>query len=181
MLRDKNKTVECQGVSPFRNMDCNFITTSDLFQPARRVRGWSIPLKGRRGSLIFLLMDKKRTRYRILIIDDDKVLSIMVGQMIRRMGYSTVVCNQPMDALALFSRVPDRFDAVITDEIMPDLRGTQLAAQFLRIKHDIPIILMTGRGDMISMEQIRKSGVRSTLIKPVIKEWLQDVLTRLLK
>ena len=126
-------------------------------------------------------MATRRTRYRILIIDDDKLVSIMVGQMIRRMGYSSVVCNKPVDALTLFSRVPERFDAVITDEIMPDLRGTQLSRQFLQIKDDIPIILMTGRGDALSMEQIRESGVRSTLIKPVIKEWLQDVLTRLLK
>jgi len=116
-----------------------------------------------------------------LIVDDNEVVSDMVRQMLRRMGYLSAVCNKPTDALTLFSRVPERFDAVIMDEIMPDLRGTQLAPQFLRIKDDIPIILMTGRGDMLSMEQIRKSGVRSTLIKPVIKEWLQDVLARLLK
>ena len=126
-------------------------------------------------------MSIKRAKYRILVIDDDKIVSIMVGQMIRRMGYSSVVCNNPMDALTLFSRVPERFDAIITDEIMPNLRGTELAPQFLRIRGDMPIILMTGRGDMLSMEQIRESGVRSTLIKPVIKEWLEDVLSRLLK
>ena len=126
-------------------------------------------------------MTIKRTRARILIIDDDELLSIMVGQMIRRMGYSSVACTKPTDALRLFTRVPERFDAVIMDEIMPDLRGTQLAAQFLRIKPDIPIILMTGRGDTLTMEQLQRSGVRSTLIKPVIKEWLQDALTSLLK
>ena len=123
----------------------------------------------------------KRVRYRILVVDDDKLVSIMVGQMLRRMGYSSVVCNQPMTALTLFSRVPERFDAVIVDEIMPDLRGTQLSMRLLGIKDDIPIILMTGRGDMITMEQIRESGVRATLIKPVIKEWLQETLTKLLK
>ena len=116
-----------------------------------------------------------------MIIDDDELLSIMVGQMIRRMGYSSVACTKPTDALRLFTRVPERFDAVIMDEIMPDLRGTQLAAQFIRIKPDIPIILMTGRGDTLTMEQLQRSGVRSTLIKPVIKEWLQDALTSLLK
>jgi len=126
-------------------------------------------------------MTIKRTRARILIIDDDELLSIMVGQMIRRMGYSSVACTKPTDALRLFTRVPERFDAVIMDEIMPDLRGTQLAAQFIRIKPDIPIILMTGRGDTLTMEQLQRSGVRSTLIKPVIKEWLQDALTSLLK
>ena len=123
----------------------------------------------------------KSRRHRILVIDDDEVLSMMVGKMLRRMGYSSVACNKPKDALRLFSRVPERFDAVIVDEIMPDLRGTQLARLLLRIKDDIPIILMTGRGDMITMEQIRESGVRATLIKPVIKEWLQGVLTRLLR
>jgi two-component system, cell cycle sensor histidine kinase and response regulator CckA len=120
-------------------------------------------------------------KYRILVVDDDELVSVMVGQMLRRMGYSSVVCNEPMTALTLFSRVPERFDAVIVDEIMPDLRGTQLSMRLLGIKDDIPIILMTGRGDMITMEQIRESGVRATLIKPVIKEWLQDTLTKLLK
>jgi AmiR/NasT family two-component response regulator len=44
------------------------------------------------------------------------------------------------------------------------------------VKEDIPIILMTGQGDKISLEQVRKSGVRATLIKPVLKERLQTVL-----
>lgn len=126
-------------------------------------------------------MDARRIRYRILIIDDDEIVSSMVGQMVHRMGYSSVVCNKPSDALRLFSRAAERFDAIIVDEIMPELRGTQLAMQLLQIKETIPIILMTGRGDMISMDKILESGVRATLIKPVPKEWLQDVLTRLLK
>jgi FixJ family two-component response regulator len=86
-----------------------------------------------------------------------------------------------MDALALFSRASERFDAVIVDEIMPDLRGTQLAAKLIRMKDDIPIILMTGHGGMISLEMIRKSGVRATLVKPVQRGWLQKVLVGLLE
>jgi len=65
-----------------------------------------------------------RLRHRILIVDDNEVVSDMVRQMLRRMGYLSAVCNKPTDALTLFSRVPERFDAVIVDEIMPDLRGT---------------------------------------------------------
>ena len=116
-----------------------------------------------------------------MVVDDDELVSNMVGQMVRRMGYFSVVCDKPTDALALFSRAPERFDAVIVDEIMPDLRGIQLARQLLRIKDDIPIILMTGHGNMISLEEIRKSGVRTTLIKPVLKEWLQKALAGLLE
>ena len=67
------------------------------------------------------------------------------------------------------------------DEMMPDLRGIQLAAQLLRVKAGIPIILMTGHGDMISLEEVRESGARATLIKPVLKERLKVVLDGVLK
>jgi len=120
-------------------------------------------------------------RYRILVVDDDEIVSALVGEMLDRMGYTPVVCTKPGDALTLFSRSPGTFDAVIVDEIMPDMRGTELAAKILRIKDDIPIILTTGRGDTLSLEKIRKSGVRATLIKPVLREWLQKTLAGLLK
>jgi DNA-binding response OmpR family regulator len=126
-------------------------------------------------------MARARTRQRIFVIDDDEELASMLGEMLRGMGYFSVVCTKPLNALTLFSRAPGRFDAVIVDEMMPDLRGTELAVQFLRVKASIPIILMTGRGDMISMEQARESGVRTILIKPVLTERLRVVLAGLLK
>jgi DNA-binding NtrC family response regulator len=125
-------------------------------------------------------MAKGRVRHRILIVDDNEIVSDMMKQMLRRMDYLSVICNKPTDALSLFSRAPERFDAVIVDEIMPGLRGTELAAELLRIKNDIPIILITGHGSMISLEMIRKSGVKATLIKPVKRAWLQKALTELL-
>jgi DNA-binding NtrC family response regulator len=126
-------------------------------------------------------MARGRVRHRILIIDDNEIVSDMLKQMLSRMGYFSVVCNKPTDALTLFSRVPGRFDAIIMDEIMPGLRGTQLAPKLLRIKENIPIILMTGHGSMITLEMIRKSGVHATLVKPVVREWLQKALAELLK
>jgi DNA-binding response OmpR family regulator len=126
-------------------------------------------------------MARAFTRQRIFVIDDDEEIAGMLGEMLSGMGYFSVVCTKPLNALTLFSRVPGRFDAVIVDEMMPDLRGTQLAVQFLRVKASIPIILMTGRGDMISMEQARESGVRTILIKPVLMERLRVVLAGLLK
>ncbi len=105
----------------------------------------------------------------------------MIGQMLRRMGYFARVCVKPLDALAFYSRAPEKFDAVIVDEMMPDIRGTELAARLLAIKGTIPIILMTGHGDKISLEQVRTSGVRATLIKPVLRDRLEIAVASLLK
>jgi len=104
----------------------------------------------------------------------------MLKEMVRRMGCLAVSCTHPLMALSLFSRAPGRFHAVIVDEMMPGLRGIQLAAKILRLKENIPIILMTGQGHMITLEEVRESGVRATLIKPVLKERLKVVLDGLL-
>lgn len=130
-------------------------------------------------TLIFKRM-RKREKARILVAEDDEIVARMIKQMLGRLGYSSLVCTDPLDALTLFTNASERFDAVILDYMMPGLRGTELSTQLLRIRPDIPIILTTGHGDMLSMEQVRESGVRATLIKPVLRERLQTVLRGLL-
>jgi len=125
-------------------------------------------------------MARAHAKGRILVIDDDELISKMVGEMLHRIGYLSVACTKPADALRLFSAASERFDAVIMDEIMPGLRGTDLAPRILAIK-EIPIILITGHGDMTSLERIRTSGVRATLIKPLQRDWLEHTLDNLLK
>jgi two-component system, cell cycle sensor histidine kinase and response regulator CckA len=126
-------------------------------------------------------MAKERWRQRVLIVDDDRVVAGMLGELVKSSGYLSVVCNDPRGALALFARNPAKFDAAIVDEIMPALRGTELAGQLLQIKKQIPIILLTGHGGLVTMDQIRKSGVRATLIKPVFRGQLLSILDKLLK
>jgi DNA-binding NtrC family response regulator len=126
------------------------------------------------------MLKRGAAKYRILVVDDDETIAGMIKQMLHRMGCLSVACNKPLSALTLFSRAPERFDAVIVDEMMPDLRGTQLAARILRVKDDVAVILMTGHGHMITLDDVRTSGVRATLIKPVLKERLEVVLKQLL-
>ena len=104
----------------------------------------------------------------------------MIREMLGRMGCLAVVCTRPLTALELFSRAPGRFHAVIVDEVMPDLRGSQLAAEILKLRDDVPIVLMTGHGHLITLEGLRESGVRATLIKPVLRERLKVVMDQIL-
>lgn len=101
--------------------------------------------------------------------------------MLTRSGYSAHACTDPYHALYLFSRASERFDAVIVDEMMPGMKGTDLTRQLLQIKHDIPVLLVTGHADMISLEQIRESGVYAVLMKPVSRERLHEVLKTVFK
>ena len=70
-------------------------------------------------------------------------------------------------ALEAVRRDPERFDAVITDERMPGLRGIALARAIHVLRPDLPVILATGyRGAALDLEASR-CGIVDILDKPL--------------
>jgi CheY-like chemotaxis protein len=114
-----------------------------------------------------------------MVVDDDEIMLQMLDVMVRNFGYFSYVCNDPLKALKLFSDAPEKFDAAIVDELMPGMLGTQLTRQLLQIKDDIPVILLTGHGDILTLEEVRQSGVRVSFTKPLEKAILQKALVNL--
>ncbi len=100
--------------------------------------------------------------------------------MLTQFGYSAVTCNSPYGPLRLLSSGPDMFDAAMVDDIMSEMKGTDLVIELLRIKDDVPVILVKGYGDMIPLEQVRATGFSAALAKPVLKEHLHRVLSKVL-
>ena len=82
----------------------------------------------------------------------------MLKQMLSRMGYFSVVCNKPTDALTLFSRVPGRFDAIIMDEIMPGLRATQLAQDVSQIVVGAGVVRLEPQGLLVVRERLLRAA-----------------------
>ena len=76
---------------------------------------------------------------------------------------------------------PERFDAVITDEVMPGLTGTELAAPLRRRRRDLPIVLVSGYIGPMMSERALAAGVDAILKKPVQSRELAAALARVLK
>ena len=81
-------------------------------------------------------------------------------------------------ALADFESGPQRFDAVITDEVMPGVTGTELAAALRRRRPDLPILLVSGYVGPMMRERAASAGVREILKKPVESRALAAALAR---
>src|SRR5215470_12851423 len=82
----------------------------------------------------------------ILIVDDDAPLVPLAEEILAALGYEAVGYHQSAAALEVFRAAPDRFDLVLTDDIMPEMTGTELAGVMHEIRPNVPIILMTGGG-----------------------------------
>ncbi len=104
---------------------------------------------------------------RILFIDDEEMLTSLNKIMLEELGYKVVACNDSCEALQIFQSQPDRFDLVITDQTMPGLTGAELAAQMLKIRPGLRLILCTGYSSIITREEAESIGIRTYAAKPL--------------
>ena len=107
---------------------------------------------------------------RILIIDDDEHIRILLREILQRSGYEVSLAANGKQGLRMFYEKPA--DLVITDMAMPQMTGDKLAEEILKIRPDIPIILCTGYSDKIDENKSKDIGIRAYVMKPMI---LRDI------
>ncbi len=117
---------------------------------------------------------------RILLVDDEQILVNMMSEVLTNLGYEVSGFINSIDALHVFSKNPDRFDLVITDMTMPLMTGENLAAEMLKIRPDLPIILSTGYTEQITEAEVLQKGIKSFVMKPVVMSTLAKTIREVL-
>jgi CheY-like chemotaxis protein len=105
----------------------------------------------------------------ILLVDDEETLVRLGEEMIAELGYEPVGFTSSVAALATFREAPERFNAVLSDEAMPDMTGSELALEIRKIRPDIPIVLMSGYVTTALSSRARDAGVVEVLNKPLVR------------
>jgi PAS domain S-box-containing protein len=118
---------------------------------------------------------------RVLVVDDEAPLVALTSEVLLRSGYEPVGFGDSLAALAAFEAAPGRFDAVITDEVMPGLTGTELASRLRSRRPDLPIVLVSGYIGPTLAERAHGAGVAEILKKPVQARELAAALARALE
>jgi PAS domain S-box-containing protein len=117
---------------------------------------------------------------RILFVDDEAGLVAIGVRMLNALGYEAEAFTDPQNALKKFAENPDLFDVVITDQIMPNMSGIELAEKILELRPDIPILLSTGFSDTVTDNNAAASGFKKYLQKPVSLKDFASALTDIL-
>ncbi len=117
---------------------------------------------------------------RILLVDDSEEIAEMACCSLEQQGYAVTVFSSSTKALAQFRDCPHEFDLVITDQVMPQMTGTDFACELLGIRSDLPIILISGFGHGMTFEQARMIGISECLMKPFSDKTLGMAIRRAL-
>jgi CheY-like chemotaxis protein len=118
---------------------------------------------------------------RVLVVDDEEALVAVASEVLTRIGYEPVGCANGAAALAAFEAATGRIDAVIADEVMPGLSGTQLAQALRKRRPDLPIVLVSGYTGPMLTERALGVGISEVLKKPVQSREIASALARVLK
>jgi len=119
-------------------------------------------------------------RERVMIVDDEDALLAVTAEVLKKLDYDPVAFADGGAALAAFHAAPQSFDAVVTDEIMPGLTGTELAKSLREQRADLPILLVSGYIGPLMSERAAAAGVSEILKKPVQSRELAAALSRVL-
>ncbi|MTC61775.1 response regulator [Providencia rustigianii] len=108
--------------------------------------------------------------YDILLIDDDKDVLEAYCLLLTQAGYRVYECDNPLIAKELVHR--DWCGVVLSDVCMPECSGIELMALFLEKDKHLPVVLITGHGDVPMAVEAVKMGAWDFLQKPINPEYL---------
>ncbi|MFA7382462.1 MAG: PAS domain S-box protein [Desulfurivibrionaceae bacterium] len=116
----------------------------------------------------------------VLFVDDNERNVILGESVLKQIGCSVMALTDSREALDAFGAMPEKFDLVITDQTMPHLTGLELAKKMLKIREDIPIIMLTGHSDLVDEQRAKAVGIAKFLMKPISMEEIAQAMEEIL-
>lgn len=117
-------------------------------------------------------MDKRK--FRVLIVEDDKLASDLLINFLRKEGYECTGAATAKEALNLMDNFS--FDLVLLDIRLPDLSGVELLGRIKELNPIIPVIMVSALSDVEVVVETLKKGAEDYIVKPVI---LDDLIKKM--
>jgi EAL domain-containing protein (putative c-di-GMP-specific phosphodiesterase class I)/CheY-like chemotaxis protein len=113
---------------------------------------------------------------RVLVIDDEPAVLKAIGLVLQRRGFAVDTMSSAKQAL---SQIPQqRYHAILSDIIMPEMTGVEFLRELRRHDLDVPVILMTAGPTLDSAIDAIEYGAQQYLLKPVEPDALVKAVGR---
>jgi len=81
----------------------------------------------------------------VLLIDDDKTVMEVINEILKKLGYKVTAFTNGLKAIDHFKENAEKYDIVISDQIMPEISGLEIAKKIRKINEKIPFVIITGK------------------------------------
>jgi FixJ family two-component response regulator len=111
------------------------------------------------------------------IVDDDPSCRTSTGRLLQACGYAVILYESGEELLAQLPTDAGS-SCILLDVRIPGLSGPELQARLNEMCSHLPIVFLTGHGDISTTVQVIKAGAEDLLTKPVGKEKLLAAIER---
>ena len=108
--------------------------------------------------------------FSILVCEDDFAIKTMISTKLKQENYSVYTVQNGKEALNLMEK--QQIDLVISDIMMPEMDGYEFVQTLRETKHTLPILMITAKSQLESLEAAFKLGVDDYMVKPLRLEEL---------
>ena len=108
--------------------------------------------------------------FSILVCEDDFAIKTMISTKLKQENYSVHTVQNGQEALNLMEK--QQIDLVISDIMMPEMDGYEFVQTLRETKHTLPILMITAKSQLESLETAFKLGVDDYMVKPLRLEEL---------
>ena len=116
----------------------------------------------------------------LLYVDDEPSL-LELGKEFLELEPDVSVTTRlnPVEALALLN--DKHFDIIVSDYMMPEMTGLELAREILAIRADIPIIMCTGFSHLVDADAAQAAGIKTFVMKPLTRREIAKTIRKVLE
>jgi PAS domain S-box-containing protein len=153
----------------------------------------STPGKGTRFTMFLPLVFKSLTSHtakptatgekksaRILVVDDDEDLRLVLGEMLEHMGYEAFTCKDGVEAVEYYAIHHANIDAIILDVVMPRMGGHECINRLKKINPSACILISSGYNLVSDTQKIIAKGIAGFIQKPYQTEEISKILYEVL-
>jgi signal transduction histidine kinase/ABC-type amino acid transport substrate-binding protein/ActR/RegA family two-component response regulator len=112
----------------------------------------------------------------VLLVDDDKTVLTITGQMLSQLGFTVLSAMDGIEALEVFRHNQGKIRFVLSDFSMPRMNGLEMLTSLRKIAPDIPVILASGYNEEKVMDAIRAERPHAFLGKPFGYQELKEAI-----
>jgi len=120
-----------------------------------------------------------RTPARVLIVDDEEPVRRFVGRVLQDAGYETSVAGDGAEAIEVAGKLSG-IDVLVTDVMMPNMLGDELARRLRQSEPDLKVLYLTGYSDRLFKEKGALWEAEAFLEKPCSVAGLREAVALLL-
>ena len=116
----------------------------------------------------------------LLLVDDEATVLRLTARLLRKLGYYTIQANSPSEAMRIAREYTGEIHLLLTDVVMPEMNGRELATRLLSLRPGMKSLFMSGHSaEVITHHGVLEAGI-SFIQKPFTVQTLATKVRRLL-